>query len=58
MIRLNNDYNRGAFPSILQELMNTNGTGFAGYGEDTWSLPPARMRTSAFSPAQHRQISW
>lgn len=36
MIRLNNDYNRGAFPSILRELMNTNGTGFAGYGEDTW----------------------
>lgn len=36
MIRLNNDYNRGAFPSILRELANTNGTGFAGYGEDTW----------------------
>lgn len=36
MIRFNNDYNHGAFESILTELTNTNSTSYAGYGEDTW----------------------
>lgn len=36
MIRFNNDYNHGAFESILTELTSTNGTSYAGYGEDTW----------------------
>lgn len=36
MIRFNNDYNHGAFESILNELTATNSTSYAGYGEDTW----------------------
>ncbi len=36
MIRFNNDYNRGAFKSILDKLAETNCTSFAGYGEDEW----------------------
>ncbi len=36
MIRFNNDYNHGAFPSILHELTATNDTSYAGYGEDVW----------------------
>ena len=36
MIRFNNDYNHGAFESILNELTATNSTSYAGYGEDEW----------------------
>ena len=36
MIRFNNDYNHGAFESILNALTATNNTSFAGYGEDVW----------------------
>ena len=36
MIRLDNDYNHGAFESVLKELAATNGTSYAGYGEDEW----------------------
>ena len=36
MIRFNNDYNHGAFESVLKELMNTNTESYAGYGEDEW----------------------
>ena len=36
MIRFNNDYNHGAFESVLKELAATNGTSYAGYGEDKW----------------------
>lgn len=36
MIRFNNDYNHGAFESILKEVTTTNSTSYAGYGEDTW----------------------
>ena len=36
MIRFNNDYNHGAFPSILRELAATNASSYAGYGEDEW----------------------
>ena len=36
MIRFNNDYNHGAFGSVLKELAATNGTSYAGYGEDEW----------------------
>ena len=36
MIRFNNDYNHGAYKSILDELINTNTDSYAGYGEDEW----------------------
>ena len=36
MIRFNNDYNHGAFPSILRALADTNTVSYAGYGEDEW----------------------
>ena len=36
MIRLNNDYNRGAHPSILKALADTNAHSYGGYGEDEW----------------------
>ena len=36
MIRFNNDYNHGAFESVLKELAATNGTSYAGDGEDEW----------------------
>ena len=36
MIRFNNDYNHGAFASILKKLGATNSTSYAGYGEDEW----------------------
>lgn len=36
MIRFNNDYNHGAFESILNALKSTNNTAYAGYGEDEW----------------------
>ena len=36
MIRFNNDYNRGAFGSILKELAAVNTVSYPGYGEDEW----------------------
>ncbi len=36
MIRFNNDYNCGAFESILKEMISANNSGYAGYGEDEW----------------------
>ena len=36
MIRFNNDYNRGAFDSVLRELAAVNTVSYAGYGEDEW----------------------
>jgi threonine aldolase len=36
MIRFNNDYNHGAHPAIIKALAETNDTGYAGYGTDTW----------------------
>ena len=36
MIRFNNDYNHGAFESILNGLAATNTASYAGYGEDEW----------------------
>lgn len=36
MIRFNNDYNRGAFKSILDKLAETSSESYAGYGEDEW----------------------
>ena len=36
MIRFNNDYNHGAFESILNGLAATNTDSYAGYGEDAW----------------------
>ena len=36
MIRLHNDYNRGACEKILEKLAQINGESYDGYGEDTW----------------------
>lgn len=36
MIRFNNDYNRGAYDSILKELAAVNTVSYPGYGEDEW----------------------
>ncbi len=36
MIRLHNDYNRGACVKILEKLAETNAESYDGYGEDTW----------------------
>lgn len=36
MIRFNNDYNHGAFESVLKELLATNTESYVGYGEDEW----------------------
>ena len=36
MIRLHNDYNRGACENILEKLAQINGESYDGYGEDTW----------------------
>ena len=43
MIRFNNDYNHGAFESVLKELAATNGTSYAGYGEDEWCAKAQRV---------------
>ncbi len=43
MIRFNNDYNHGAFESVLKELAATNGTSYAGYGEDEWCAKAERV---------------
>ena len=37
MIRFNNDYNRGAFDSVLKGLAAANSVSYQGYGEDEWS---------------------
>lgn len=34
MVRLNNDYNRGAYPEVLAAIADINGRSFAGYGDD------------------------
>ena len=36
MIRFNNDYNRGAFDSVLRGLADANTVSYPGYGEDEW----------------------
>ena len=36
MIRMNNDYNRGAHKSILDKLVEINSASYPGYGEDDW----------------------
>lgn len=36
MIRWNNDYNRGAHPSVLKALEETNQQSYGGYGLDEW----------------------
>ena len=36
MIRFNNDYNRGAFDSVLRGLADANTVSCPGYGEDEW----------------------
>lgn len=36
MPRWNNDYNRGAHPSVLAALEHTNDTAYGGYGLDEW----------------------
>lgn len=36
MIRLNNDYCRGAHPAVLEALQETNNTEYPGYGLDEW----------------------
>ena len=43
MIRFNNDYNRNAYPEILEALSETAGGSFAGYGEDEWCDKAAGM---------------
>lgn len=36
MIRLNNDYNRGAHPEILKMFESANSESYGGYGIDEW----------------------
>ena len=45
MIRLHNDYNRGACEKILEKLAQINGESYDGYGEDTWcdKAAPGKM---------------
>ncbi len=43
MIRFNNDYNHGAFESVLKELLATNTESYAGYGEDEWCSKAENM---------------
>lgn len=43
LIRFNNDYNRGAMPSVLDALRNTAADSFAGYGEDEWCSAASKM---------------
>lgn len=50
MIRFNNDYNRGALPSVLDALKNTAGDSFAGYGEDEWCERAKNIIKSMTSP--------
>lgn len=51
MIRLNNDYNRGAAPSILSALQDTSNTAYAGYGTDEWcELAAEEIRSLVGAP--------
>lgn len=51
MIRMNNDYNRGAFPSILRALSETARESYPGYGTDDWCARAAdRIRELARAP--------
>ena len=43
MIRLHNDYNRGACAKILEKLAETNAESYDGYGEDTWCEKAAEL---------------
>ena len=43
MIRLHNDYNRGACAKILEKLAETNAESYDGYGEDTWCEKAAAL---------------
>ena len=43
MIRLHNDYNRGACKKILEKLAQINGESYDGYGEDTWCEKAAEL---------------
>lgn len=43
MIRLHNDYNRGACGKILEKLAQINGESYDGYGEDTWCEKAAEL---------------
>ena len=43
MIRLHNDYNRGACEKILEKLAQINGESYDGYGEDTWCEKAAKL---------------
>ncbi len=43
MIRLHNDYNRGACGKILEKLAQINGESYDGYGEDTWCEKAAKL---------------
>lgn len=43
MIRFNNDYHRGAAPSIINALRIINDISYAGYGEDEWCAKAKEM---------------
>lgn len=43
MIRLHNDYNRGACEKILEKLAQIKGESYDGYGEDTWCEKAAKL---------------
>ena len=43
MIRLHNDYNRGACGKILEKLAQINGESYEEYGEDTWCEKAAKL---------------
>ena len=43
MIRLHNDYNRGACEKILEKLAQIKGESYDGYGEDTWCEKAAEL---------------
>ncbi len=56
MIRLHNDYNRGACTRILEKLAETNAESFDGYGTDTWCEKAAdliRKKCKALEAAVH-----
>ena len=56
MIRLHNDYNRGACEKILEKLAQINGESYDGYGEDTWCEKAAKL-LSTFYRELHRLTS-
>ena len=52
MIRFNNDYNRGAFPSILEAMAAENPVSHPGYGTDDWcARATAKIRELTACPA-------